>query len=105
MNFVFDLDDTLCNTAGLSFKYIKQFFSTHNLPYKQIKDVSRFAEGYFDWDIETAKNWYKKYGDEMMLNFDIDKNVKPFFDKLLKLNHKVIICTARARDWHSAPKT
>lgn len=105
MIFVFDLDDTICDTDGYSKDYIANFFAKHNLPYKQINETARFAEKYFDWDMETAKKWYKKYGDEMMLEFpcknDFDIAV---INELHDLGHKIIISTARETDWHINPE-
>ncbi len=103
MVFVFDLDDTLCDSDGYSEKYIGEFFKTHNMPYKLVKKNSRFAEGKFDWDIPTANAWYKKYGDQMMLEFPVFKGVKEFLGTLIKMGHKVVICTARSDDWHVNP--
>lgn len=54
MVFVFDLDDTICDTDKYSEKYIRKYIAKHKLPYKQIATNVRFAEKKFDWDIETA---------------------------------------------------
>ena len=104
MIFVFDLDDTVCDTDKYSEYYIRDFFLTHNLNYKQIVKDTRFAEEKFDWDRETALNWYKEYGDEMMLYFPCKPNAIEVINKLHDLGHKVVIATARARDWHNDPE-
>lgn len=104
MIFVFDLDDTLCDTDGFSEKYILKFIQSHNLPYKQIAKDVRFAEAKFDWDFETANKWYKEFGDEMMLHFPIKPKVVEVLEKLHKQGHRIIIATARATDWHTKPK-
>ncbi len=104
MVFVFDLDDTLCDTDGYSEEYISNFFITHNLPYKQIVKDVRFAEAKFDWDFETANKWYKEFGDEMMLHFPTKPNVTEVLNKLHKQGHKIVIATARATDWHTKPE-
>ena len=39
MIFVFDLDDTLCDTDLYSEYYIKEYIKKNNLPYKQIAKV------------------------------------------------------------------
>ena len=54
MIFVFDLDDTVCDTDGYSEKFINEFIKKHNLPYKQIAKDVRFAEMKFDWSHEEA---------------------------------------------------
>ena len=74
MVFVFDLDDTICDTDGYSEKYIKDFFSKYNMPYKQIAKNVRYAEEKFNWSKEIALKWYKKFGDEMALHFPCKKN-------------------------------
>ena len=104
MIFVFDLDDTLCDTDSFSEKYILEFIKKNNLPFKQIASVVRYAEAKFDWDSETALKWYKTYGDEMMLNFPIKENALEFLNKIKNDGHKIIIATARANDWHSDPE-
>lgn len=104
MVFVFDLDDTICETDSYSKQYIKNFIKANKLKYKQIANTARFAERYFDWDKAIAIKWYKRYGDEMMLNFPIKTETKNFLNKLQAGGHKIIIATARARDWHTAPK-
>lgn len=104
MIFVFDLDDTVIDTDGYSEKYIKNFFEKHNLPYKQIFNVARFAEKKFDWDNETALEWYKTYGDQMMLEFPFNKDAKEVINRLYDLGNTIIIATARANDWHVDPE-
>ena len=104
MIFVFDLDDTLCDTDSYSEEFILDFFKKNNLPFKQIAKVVRYAEAKFNWDSETALSWYKTYGDEMMLNFPIKENALKFLNQLKKNGHKIIIATARANDWHNNPE-
>lgn len=104
MIFVFDLDDTICDTDNYSEKYILNFFKEHNLPYKQIAKDVRFAEMKFDWEHDFALNWYKEYGDEMMLNFPCKFGVKETIKQLHNLGHRIVIATARATDWHTEPK-
>ena len=104
MIFVFDLDDTVIDTDGYSEKYIKNFFEKHNLPYKQIFNVARFAEKKFDWDNETTLEWYKTYGDQMMLEFPFNKDAKEVINRLYDLGNTIVIATARANDWHVDPE-
>ena len=104
MVFVFDLDDTICDTDKYSEKYMLRFFKEHNLPYKQIAKNVRFAEKKFDWDYATALNWYKQYGDEMMTKFPYNKNICKFINGLYDAGHKIVIATARANDWHTDPE-
>lgn len=103
MVFVFDLDDTVCDTDGYSEEYILNFFKTHKYPYKQIAKNVRFAEAKFDWTREVANEWYLKYGDEMMSNFPCKNNAVEVINKLYGLGHKIVIATARANDWHTDP--
>ena len=58
MVFVFDIDDTICDTDGYSELYIKKFIMQHKLPYKQIAKDVRFAEYKYDWTNEQALEWY-----------------------------------------------
>ena len=104
MVFVFDLDDTICKTDEYSEKYINKFFKQHNMPYKQIAKVVRFAEKKFDWSVEEANSWYKQFGDQMMLEFPYKKNSVKIINKLFNLGHTIIIATARANDWHTKPE-
>ena len=104
MVFVFDLDDTVCKTDEFSEEYILRFFKENDLPYKKVADCTRFAEQKFDWDRETAQNWYKTYGDEMMLNFPCKENSVEIINKLYDDGHKIVIATARAEDWHTEPE-
>lgn len=104
MIFVIDVDDTICDSDGFSEYYIERFFSEHNLPYKLVNKVSRFAEGKFDWDMQTANAWYKKYGDEMMLNFPPKPNAIETMNYLYDAGHTIIYATARANDWHTDPE-
>lgn len=104
MVFVFDLDDTLCDTDSYSEEYILKFFKDNNMPYKQIAKIVRYAEAKFNWDSETALKWYKTYGDEMMLNFPIKENALELLNNIKKAGHKIIIATARASDWHTSPE-
>lgn len=104
MIFVFDLDDTICDTDAYSEKYINNFIKNNKLPYKQIATNVRFAESKFDWDTATALKWYKEYGDQMMLEFPCKKDVLNFINKLHDNGHKIVIATARATDWHSRPE-
>lgn len=105
MVFVFDLDDTICDTDKFSEFYIRKFFAENNLPYKQIAKNVRFAEAKFDWSTETALMWYKTYGDEMMLHFPAKRNAVNVINNLHKNGHKIVIATARSTDWHTEPKT
>lgn len=104
MIFVFDLDDTLCETDDYSEKYILNFFQEHKLPYKLISKNARFAEKKFDWDMETALSWYKEFGDEMYTKIPLKKGALEFIEALNKAGHKIVICTARATDWHTDPE-
>jgi len=102
--FVFDLDDTVCDTDSYSEYYINNFIKKHDLPYKQIAKNTRFAEAKFNWDTETALAWYKERGDEMMANFPCKKNAVTTINKLYDSGHTIIIATARANDWHTNPE-
>ena len=104
MVFVFDLDDTVCDTDGYSEEFILKFFNEHNLPYKKIKDISRFADGKFDWTEEQALEWYKSYGDKMMREFPDKYNAVSVINKLYDAGHTIVIATARANDWHTDPE-
>ena len=104
MVFVFDLDDTICDTDGYSEKYILEFFRKNNWNYKQIAKDVRFAEKKFDWDMDTALNWYKSFGDKMMAEFPCKEGVLDVLHELKGRGHKIIIATARATDWHSDPE-
>lgn len=104
MVIVFDLDDTVVDTDGYSEKYILNFIKENNLPYKLVNKVARFAEKKFDWDNETALNWYKEYGDQMMLEFPFKENAKEVINELYDLGHTIVIATARATDWHTDPE-
>lgn len=104
MVFVFDLDDTICETDGYSETYIQDFIKFHNLPYKKIATIVRFAESKFDWDRETALKWYKEFGDQMMAEFPCKKNAAEFLQSIHKARHKIVIATARATDWHTNPR-
>jgi len=104
MIFVFDLDDTICDTDGYSEKYILNFFKRTGLPYKQIAKTARFAEMKFDWDFDIALAWYKTFGDEMALHFPIKNNAVEIINSLYNQGHKIIIATARSTDWHTEPE-
>ena len=104
MIFVFDLDDTVCDTDSYSEKYILNYFKENKLPYKKVNNIARFAEKKFDWDLDVALNWYKEYGDEMMLNFPCKEGAIEFINNLYDLGHIIVIATARANDWHKEPK-
>ena len=104
MIFVFDLDDTVCDSDAYSEECIANFIKENNLPYKKVRDNTRFADEKFDWDSETSNKWYKIYGDEMMLNFPCKKNTKEVISKLKELGHTVIFATARSTDWHKDPE-
>lgn len=104
MIFVFDLDDTICDTDGYSEQYIKNFFAANNWPYKQIATSTRFAEAKFDWDLPTALKWYKEFGDRMMAEFPCKPGAVKFLQTLKKNGHKIVISTARATDWHTEPE-
>lgn len=105
MTFVFDIDDTICETDEYSEIFISQFFKNHNLPYKKIEDNTRFAEQKFNWDRDTANRWYKKYGDAMMFNFPCKQFAVEIINRLYEMGHKIVLATARARDWHDDPET
>ena len=104
MIFVFDLDDTVCETDKYSEYYISKFIKEHKMPYKFVKPVCRYAEGKFDWDKETALKWYKTYGDQMMLEFPAKQGAIETINALFDNGHTIIIATARATDWHSQPE-
>jgi len=104
MVFIFDLDDTICETDEYSTKYILEFFKSRNLPFKQVCNVSRFAEKKFDWDNEIALDWYMTYGDKMMSEFPCKPNSVEIINNLYDLGHTVIFATARSNDWHNKPE-
>lgn len=104
MIFVIDIDDTISETDKYSEYYISKFIKENNLPYKQIKKVTRFAEAKFDWSVEVANKWYKEYGDQMMLEFPCKENCVEVINNLHDLGHTIIIATARANDWHKEPE-
>lgn len=103
MTFVFDIDDTICDTDGYSEKYIEDFFKEHNIPYNKIAQNTRFAEAKFDWTEEEAIRWYKVYGDEMALNFPCIEGAKELINSLYDQGHKIVIATARETIWHNTP--
>ncbi len=104
MIFVIDIDDTISETDKYSEYYISKFIKENNLPYKQIKKITRFAEAKFDWRVEVANKWYKEYGDQMMLEFPCKENSVEVINNLHDLGHTIIIATARANDWHKEPE-
>ena len=103
MKIVFDLDDTMCKTDYYSEKYILDFFEKNNLPYKKVKDISRYADGKFDWNEVEAKKWFKTYGDKMMLEFPPMDKAKQTIDYLKEKGFTISVVTARADDWHADP--
>ena len=104
MVFVFDLDDTVCDTDGYSEKYILNFFKENNYPYTFVSKTARYAEEKFSWDKESALKWYKTFGDEMMKKFPLKENAKEFINGLYESGHTIIFSTARATDWHTDPE-
>lgn len=104
MVFVFDIDDTLCDTDGYSEKYILEFIAKNNLNIKQNAKVVRFAEMKFDWTEEEALAWYKTYGDQMALEFPLKPNAKETVNALHDMGHTIVLATARATDWHVEPE-
>lgn len=104
MKFVFDLDDTVCMTDEYSEEYINKFFKDNKLKFKQVKKISRYADGKFDWNEEEAKDWYKNYGDKMMETFPCKPKAIDVLNTLHDLGHQVIIATARGTDWHKDPE-
>ena len=103
MTFVFDLDDTVCDTDGFSVKYIEQFSKEYKMNLNRIQAQTRFAEAKFDWKSEYANWWYKVYGDEMMLQFPCKEGAVETINTLYDMGHRIIIATARATDWHTTP--
>ena len=104
MVFVFDLDDTICETDLFSEQYIEKFITEHNLPYKKITDVARFVDMKFDWSHESAHDWYFNFGDEMFLYFPVKNNSVEIINQLYDDGHRIVISTARASDWHKNPE-
>ena len=104
MVFVFDLDDTVCDTDSYSEEFIVKFFAERGLPLKKINDISRFADGKFDWTEEQALAWYKQYGDKMMREFPVKKDAVKAINALYDSGHTIVIATARAGDWHTNPE-
>ena len=103
MTFVFDLDDTICDTDSYSEQFISNFFKTHGLSYKKIADNVRFAEMKFDWPHEIAHKWYLEFGDEILSNLPVKGNSVEVINNLHDNGHKIVISTARATDWHKEP--
>lgn len=103
MVFVFDLDDTICDTDAFSEKYMLEFFAKHNMPYKKITDKVRYAEQKFSWDAETAIAWYKEFGDDLLVKLPCKNGTKEFLNKIHDLGHKIVIATARNDNWHKNP--
>ena len=104
MVFVFDLDDTACETDAYSEEYMLKFFKEHNLPYNQIAKEVRFAEKKFDWSIDEAIAWYKEFGDDMMREFPCKANAVEIINELHDAGPRIVIATARAKDWHTDPE-
>ena len=104
MVFVFDVDDTISETDKYSEYYLDKFFEQNHLLYQKISPIARYAEQKYAWSHMTALDWYKKYGDQMMLEFPVKKNVKNLFDFLHQNGHKIVIATARSTEWHQKPK-
>ncbi len=102
--FVFDLDDTVCMSDEYSEKYISEFIDKHVLPYTKVCDKVRFAEEKFSWSKEVALDWYKKYGDQMMLEFPCKEGSVEVINSLYDAGNRIIIATARATDWHCDPE-
>lgn len=104
MIFVFDLDDTVCETDKYSEYYILNYFKDNNLPYKKIANDTRYAEKKFNWDFETALTWYKEHGDLMMSKFPCKDNAIETINRLYDDGHTIVISTARSTDWHTNPE-
>lgn len=105
MIFVIDIDDTISDTDAYSEQYILNFFKKHNMPYKLVQKVARFAEKKFDWSTETAISWYKQYGDQMMLEFPCKAGAVETINSWFDAGHTIVLATARATDWHTDPET
>ena len=103
MVFVFDLDDTISLTDRYSEMYINEFFINYKFRYKQIAKQARFAEQLFDWDDETARFWYKEFGDEMMLEFPAKAGAVSTINGLHDAGHRIVIATKRSKTWHTDP--
>lgn len=103
MKIVFDLDDTVCMTNEYSDYYILKYIKDNNLKIEKIRDVSRFADGKYDWNEEQAKNWYRKNGDKMMSEFPCKPKAIEIINYLKDKGHTISIVTARSSDWHIDP--
>ena len=104
MIFVFDIDDTIAETDKYSTEYIAQFFKDNNLPFKQVCNTARYAEQKFDWSADTAIEWYKTVGDQMMLHFPCKPHAVKLVNSLFDDGHTIIFATARDTNWHANPK-
>ena len=104
MVFVFDLDDTICDTDGYSDSYIGEFFVKYKFPYRKVRREARYAEQKYNWDEETSINWYKEFGDEMMEEFPAFEGAVEMINALYDAGHRIVISTARSTNWHTDPE-
>lgn len=104
MKFIFDLDDTVCETDKYSEEYILNWFKENNWNYVKVRDVSRYAEQKFNWDEETAMNWFKTYGDDMLVKITPKPNAVEIINKLFDMGHEIVFATARDKLWHGDPE-
>ena len=104
MIFVFDIDDTLCKTNEYFEMCIDDYIKKNNLKIKKIEDTSPYIANKYDWNNETAKKWYKQNGDRLLGEIPCKENVVETLKYLHNNGHKIILATARSKDWYQDPE-
>lgn len=103
MRIAIDIDDTLGNFSDTLFKYALEYdkkLRSNGV----INDSKYVVDGKFDWTKKETDYFYKNYIELVGHNLVPFKNAKEVIDKLRDEGNKIIIISARSKDYIDAYK-
>lgn len=98
-----DIDDTLTYLHDIKIKIAKQYIKEHNLPYKLVRTDTYLFSEMFDWPIEECDKFWFANADKMLAEVKARQYAAEVISKLKHNGHKILIITARTKEWHADP--
>ena len=103
MTIGIDIDDTLTFLHDIKIKTAQNYITNHNLNFKLVNSATNQFSEMFDWPAaECDKFWFDE-ADKMLSKVKPRAFAREIIDNLRKSGHKIIIITARTKEWHKDP--
>ncbi len=98
-----DIDDTLSHFVEPNIQTALKYINENNLNCKMINNKAYYFAEMFDWSREDCNKFWTQESDNMIATAPVRENASDVIKRMRNNGHKVIIITARSKEFHTNP--